>query len=87
MPQDKFKELAVGLSSPATEIEEITPSDTVDLLTTTRALNVANSGIVRVTSASGHTADVYIAAGTAFPFRAVRVWSTGTTAAGIRGLS
>ena len=86
MPSDKFKDFAIGLSSPAISIEVVAPSDTSDLLNVTRAINVAQSGIVRITTLTGDVADVFVAAGVAFPFRAVRIWATGTTATGIRGL-
>jgi len=42
---------------------------------------------VQVTTSGGSVASVYIAAGTAFPVRATRVWATGTTASGITALS
>ena len=87
MPQDHFKDFVPGLSSPAHSIDVIVPDDAQDLTRATRAINVISSGLVRVTTTSGDVADVYIAAGIAFPVRATRVWATGTTASGIRGLS
>lgn len=64
----------------------IAPSDSTDLAQVTRALNVAAAGLVRVRTVGGDTADVYVAAGVAFPIRVRRVHATGTTATGIRGL-
>ena len=72
-----------GLESPATILAAVTPSDSTDLAQPTRALNVATSGTVQVTTTGGSTATVYVAAGIGFPVRAVRVWATGTTATGI----
>lgn len=83
MPQDKFSEYLVGLESPATRMFPVTPDDATDLPQIGRALNVAQSGTVQITTSEGDTAIVYIAAGVAFPLRAVRIWQTGTTATNI----
>ena len=74
------------LSDPAITVFNITPDDGTDLLHVTTALNVANPGTVRVTTEDGSVADVMIHPGHAFPIRARRVWQSGTTATGIRGL-
>lgn len=87
MAIDTFQGNMPSLQSPALKIEAITPSDTTDLSYTTRAINVATAGVVRVTTVDGTVGDVFVAAGVAFPIRAARVHATGTTAAGIRGLS
>lgn len=87
MPQDPFQKFAPALTSPVTRIETITPSDSTDLVRVTRAINVAGSGTVRMVTLGGDTADLYLAAGIAFPVRVTRVLATGTTATGIRGLS
>ena len=87
MPEDRFKDFSAGLNSPACHIEVVVPSDTQNLQHATRAINVSGAGVVRVTTTGGEVADVFLAAGVAFPLRAVRVWSTGTTATGIRGLT
>lgn len=83
---DHFDSFIPGLESPATHLEEVTPSDAVNLANVSRALNVATSGSVRITTCGGDIATVTIAAGTAFPVRACRVWATGTTATGIVAL-
>lgn len=85
--EDIFKHHGTGLESPATRAHAIEPSDTADLMLVSRALNVAQSGLVQVTTTGGTTAQVYIAAGIPFPIRTVRVWATGTTAGGIVALS
>ena len=83
---DPFASYEGGLEAPATEIFDVTPSDSTDLASATRAINVAHAGDVRVTTVGGTTASVFIAAGLAFPIRAVRVHESGTTAQGIVGL-
>ena len=87
MVHDAFSSTTPGLQSPAMSIEEIVPSDTTDLSTITRAINVATAGTVRMITVDGTVGDVFVAAGGAFPVRAKRILATGTTAAGIRGLS
>ena len=80
---DPFGNHTPGLESPASLLEPVTPSDTVDMATPSRALNVQQSGTVRVSTTGGSTATLYVAAGIGFPVRATRVWATGTTATGI----
>ena len=84
---DRFENTSAGLESPATHIEPITPDDANDLNETTRALHVAGSGFVRITTVSGSQGTVFMPAGAIFPIRARRVWATGTDATGIVGLS
>ncbi len=86
MPIDKFEDHTLGLESPPTDIEDITPDDVAELGNVTRALNVSVSGMVRVTTVEGAIASVFIAAGILFPLRVRKVWATGTTATDIRGL-
>lgn len=85
--QDKFDDYIPGLESPATDIINIIPDDTADLVSASRAINVAETGTVRITTITGTTATVFIAAGIPFPVRASRIWDTGTTATGIVALS
>lgn len=73
-------------SDPAITVFDITPDDGADLAHVTSALNVATPGTVRVTTLDGSVADLSIHPGQAFPLRARRVWQTGTSATGIRGL-
>ena len=86
MAEDSFASCARTPEGPATSVAEIVPNDAADLARVTLGLNVATPGIVRVTTVSGDVADVHVAAGVAFPIRVERVWATGTTATGIRGL-
>lgn len=80
-----------GATAPPRNGGAITPDDDNDLALTTRAINVEVTGNVRVTTLGtqedpGDTITLHIAAGMAFPIRAVRVHATGTTATGIVGL-
>jgi hypothetical protein len=86
MAEDIYSSFARVPSLPASAVEVIAPNDAVDLARMTLALNVATPGNVRVTTKEGDVVDVQIAAGVAFPLRVRRVWATGTTATGIRGL-
>ena len=84
---DRFENHTPGLESPASHLLAVAPNDATDLAVTARALNVAQSGLVQITTTGGTTETVYIAAGAAFPVRVTRVWATGTTASGIIALS
>jgi hypothetical protein len=66
---DRFEQHTPGLESPDSHLAPVTPDDTTDLAMTSRALNVAQSGFVQVTTSGGSVARVYIAAGAAFPVR------------------
>jgi hypothetical protein len=83
---DPFDGHAQSLESPATILVPVTPDDATDLPMPSRALNVAQEGMVRVTTTGGSTATLYIGAGSGFPVRVTRVWATGTTATGITAL-
>ena len=74
------------LSDPASYMIEITPDDAAQPMVPTRALGVNEDGLVMVTMLGGQKADIFIAAGAPMPLRVIKVWRTGTTAQGIRGL-
>lgn len=80
---DLFEDFTITLDSPPTRLYLATPSDTTDLPLASRAVNVATSGTIRVTTTQGDVATIFVAAGVAFPVRASRIWSTDTTATGI----
>lgn len=80
---DMFRDFRSGLESPATHLTAVTPDDATDLPVASRGINVGTSGAVRVTTVGGTTETVYVAAGSAFPLRATRIWQTGTSAANI----
>jgi len=86
MIDDTFAGTIPSLQSPALAIEEIVPDDVAELTYVTRALNVSASGIIRMETINGSIGDVFVGAGVAFPIRARRIFATGTTASGIRGL-
>lgn len=86
MPNNRYAGLAQTPADPASTLIDVTPSDTTDLSDVTSALNVATPGTVRVTTLDGSVTDVSVAPGYAFPLRVTRIWATGTTATGIRGL-
>jgi len=83
---DPFAHQTRSPADPATSVFDITPDDGTDLPSVATALNVATPGTVRVTLLDGATAELTVQSGQAFPVRAVRVWLTGTTATGIRGM-
>ena len=83
---DSFANRHRSIGDPAITVFDIIPDDGQDLDQPTVALNVATEGTVRVTTVDGSVADVTIHPGHAFPLRARRVWQTGTSATGIRGL-
>ncbi len=76
----------IDVASPPAFLEEITPNDSIDLGSESRAINVAASGLVQVTTVGGSVGSVFVVAGVLFPLRIRRVWATGTTATGIRAL-
>lgn len=63
----------------------IAKSDTVDLENDTRALIIGTEGDIKITDDKGVVGTYAMPAGV-FPIRIRRVWSTGTTAAGLVGI-
>ncbi len=85
---DRFASHTPSLTGPASAAFPITPSDSLDLPETTRALYVGIGGDVRVAMASGQVVTFEsVPDGCLLPIRAIRVQATGTTAAGIIGLA
>lgn len=80
---DLFENRASGLESPAHSGADITPSDSSNLSTTSRALWVGGSGDLRVTMAGGQTVTLRNAPTGMCPIRVIRVHATGTTATGL----
>lgn len=72
-------------ASPAIDAFAITPNDSTDLTTIPRSLNIGVGGALKVTTMSGTTLVLTVAAGV-LPLRVTRVWATGTTATNIAGL-
>lgn len=86
--RDDFGSHAAGLTTPAEHADPITPSDAQDLPRATRALYVGQEGNVAVRFVSGDSVVLAnLQAGVIYPLRLRRILATGTTAAGLVGLS
>jgi hypothetical protein len=88
MPSDdNYSHHAPGLSSPATNGEAVTPSDSASFTKASRALYVGGAGTVVAVMKDGTTLTfVGVPAGAILPIRATRVNSTSTTATNIVAL-
>lgn len=84
---DAFVDRARSALDPAITIFDVDPSDVADLPHVTTAVNVTTPGTIRVTMADGTVGDLTVQPGQMIPLRVRRVWVTGTTATGIKGLS
>ena len=88
MSTDSHAGMLGTLSSPCSHAEAVTPSDTVDLTITSRALFIGGAGALAVITALGETVTFTgVVAGTVLPLRVSRVKSTGTTATNIVGMA
>lgn len=76
----------VGYRDPVFNAFAITPNDGADLATTTRGLYIGGTGDIKLTFSGGATVTLTNVAPGIWPFQAVRVFATGTTATGIVGL-
>jgi hypothetical protein len=75
------------IDGPPNDGAAITPSDSVDLTYTTRAIYVGADGNVALVTRDGTTLTFTgLKAGTMFPIRASRVMATNTTATGLIAL-
>ena len=84
---DQFNDFQPGLSSPVQGGFDVAPADGADLAQVTRALMVSGAGDVAVTLKNGDQITLPgLTPGVIYPVRAVRVWATGTTATGVKGL-
>ena len=84
---DEFANLSSSLTSPAVGAAAITPSDTLPLPATTRALYVGTAGNLRGQMMSGEIVTfTNLAAGSFYSLRLLQVMATGTTATGLIGL-
>ena len=85
---DALRYLKEDMSSPARDAFAITPNDSTDLSSTTKALHVSTAGDIKLTFMNmlqGASITLTLDVGY-HPIRVKRVWSTGTTASGITGL-
>lgn len=84
---DTFDDRRTGLESPAANAFEVTPHDTNELASVTRAIYVGTTGNVRLVTINNETVTfVDVPAGNIIPIRAFRILSTGTTADDIVGM-
>ncbi|WP_338549492.1 spike base protein, RCAP_Rcc01079 family [Roseovarius phycicola] len=84
---DNFASFDTGLTGPICGGFDITPEDANDLATIPRAIMVAGAGDLNVVLKTGDTLTLPgLTPGVIYPFRVVRVLSTGTTATGLKGL-
>lgn len=84
---DSFASFDSGLSAPICGGFDIAPDDGADLPALTRAVMVTGAGDVTVVLKDGDTLSLSgLTSGVIYPFRVVRVMSTGTTATGLKGL-
>lgn len=85
--EDPFRGDATSISDPITSGADVTPDDGADLAYVTRGLMVSASGDVAIAFPNGQTLTLTsLAPGQVYPFRAARVYATGTTATGIKAL-
>ncbi|MFY9209545.1 MAG: hypothetical protein WAO69_00295 [Aestuariivita sp.] len=84
---DKFDTHQTGLNSPIQGGFDITPDDSGELAEVTRALMVTTSGDVAVELRNGDLLTLPgLMPGAIYPLRIQRVFATGTTATGLKGL-
>lgn len=84
---EKYQGRADDVTSPARGGFAITPSDSTDLSTETRAIYVGTAGdLVAVLSSGSELSFVGLAGGMVLPVRARRVKATGTSAGYLLGL-
>lgn len=78
---------AMSIHRPVEGAFDITPNDSADLATATRAVYIGVTGSMKCTM---HDDSVItfdgLLDGTIYPLRVKRVWSTGTTVGGVIGL-
>lgn len=83
---DQFASMIAGLDSPASDVFPITPNDSSDLSTPTRAIRANSGGNVVLVTIAGHQRTCTFAPGETRAIRATRVLATGTTATGLEGM-
>lgn len=87
MVDDEFGSYTPGLTAPASEAVEISPSNNNDLEFVTRGIFVGSSGDLALKMYKGPNIILRnVQAGMVYAVRAVRVRATGTTAGDLVGL-
>ena len=85
---DSFSTFSPGLDSPCGYAEAVTPSDTVSLTISSRALYIGGAGNLTVLTVGGQTVTFTgVLAGSIIPIRVSRVNATVTTATSIVSIS
>jgi hypothetical protein len=85
MAVDEYKSHKSEVDSPVRHAIAVTPSDSADLATASRAIYIGGAGNIQVTTVDGDTVTMNgVTAGSFYPIRVARVWSTGTTATNIQ---
>lgn len=81
-----FKNFTTNPSAPATSFYAITPAD-ANLARPVRAIYVGGAGNLTITSPAGESVLITgVQAGVIYPFSAIRVSATGTTATALVGI-
>lgn len=80
---DDSRGKGTGLDSPASNLANVTPSDSEDLAFVSRAIYVGGAGALSVITAGGQTITLPALIAGWHPIRATRIRSTGTTATSI----
>lgn len=88
MFEDPFKDTANSLSSPAAGCFEITPNNSADLVSATKAIYVGTGGDIVLRSIDSDTdvTFVNVPGGAILPVRVQAIRNNGTTASDIVGL-
>ena len=74
-----------NIDSPVRHAVAVTPNDSTDLANSSRAIYVGVGGNIKLTTVDGDTVTmVGVAAGSFYPIRVARIWSTDTTATNIQ---
>ncbi len=82
---DPYSYVSDPITAPAENAVAVTPHNSTDLVTATRALWIGGAGNISVEMVGGQSAVVFVGiqAGTILPIRVTRVNSTSTTATSI----
>jgi hypothetical protein len=83
MAENIYRNMSGGLSSPAANIEAVTPNDAADLSYVARGLACAVTGTISVITLGGQTTQIFVVAGVVYPGLFERVRADGTSAENI----
>lgn len=80
---DEYSGSSVSLDQPANDMVPITPNDSTDLVTMSKALYITGAGNIVVITKAGQERTIAVPANFILPLRVSRVKDTNTTATGI----